>query len=427
MFNSWSIAQENLNRMCVTTLKGNMSVKPGEFQIKSTTVPNAATQSMQSYYDYLYIAQSENSDISNVYVNGKALLYVKYTVRVFRLGNSIDKCVFVVKVLEDNREDIPYGSEVVYAYGKQQIVCDSVVSMFDDGYIYKMRGGYYYSTYKSATEPSVTSKIVFAEPKKYKTTDRDLVDFRTDCGNLSVGDVYHYSERVDDIKGHYYYLYRDELMPYTVLIIDGEIVELFGIYTDENFRLKYSFNGKHWMAVADDYFWVDGAMKSVEGYSISDFLIANNGDYYYKASKKGKEDVSETIVKNGELIRKKANVGLFCLNAQQQLKSHFLSGGQCYVYENGDITRKTDEYRSIYYKDDNIKGQKITITSNDGTNKLSYVNGKAGVEINGEQMTSSVPFQVFFDKINNCFSWNAIEINPQGITELVVYRYSLKK
>lgn len=427
MFNSWSIAQEKLNRFCITTLNGDLSVKQGEFQIKSTDVLSPTTQPWQNLNDYLYVAQSEHTPLSNVYVNGKAMLHMKYTVRVFRLGSTVDNCVFVLKVLEKDRVEIPYGTETVYAYGKQQIICDSIINLFDDGYIYKLRGNYYYSTYKSATEPELTSKIVIADPKKYKASDQTLVDFRLDCANLSEGDVYHYCEGTNGSKSHYYYLYRDEYMPYSVLVIDGKIVELFGIYSDDTFKLKYSFSGKHWMAVADDYFWVDGQMKSIKGYSISDFLISDNGDYYYKASKTGKEESCETIVKNGKIIRKNANVGLFCLNAKQQLKFHFLAGGQCYVYENGIIKCMTDEYGSTYYKADNIKGQKITITSKDGLNKLYYVNGEEGVEINGQPFTNSVPFQVRFDKFNNCFVWNAIEHNQQGCTELVIYRYYLKK
>lgn len=427
MLSSWSAAQENLNRFCVTTLNGNLSVKQGEFQIKLTSVPNPTAQSMQDYNDYLYVAQSDNSDISTVYVNGKALLHMNYSVRIFRLGSSVDNSVFVVKVLERDRNEIPYGSETVYAYGKQQFICDSVIDLFDDGYIYKLRGKYYYSTYKNAMESAATTRIVYPEPKRFVASDRPRIEFGPGCDKLSEGDVYHFSEAALGSKSHYYYLYRDEYMPFTVLIIDGKIVELFGIYSDETFQLKYSFDGNHWMAVAGDYFWVDGQMKSIKGYSISDFLISDNGDYYYTASKKGQEETSETIVKNGNVIRKNANVGLFCLNAQQQLKFHFMSGGQCYVYENGAINCMTDEYSSIYYKDDNIKGQKITITSKDGLNKFSYVNGEEGVEINGLQMTNSVPFQVRFDKYNNCFVWNAIEINHKGTTELVVYRYNIKK
>ena len=63
--------------------------------------------------------------------------------------------------------------------------------------------------------------------------------------------------------------------------------------------------------------------------------------------------------------------------------------------------------------------------STDGMHKLTHVTGREGVEIDGIRLTKSVPFQVVFDKNNNCFRWNAIEVNKVGKTDLVLYTYSL--
>ena len=188
--------------------------------------------------------------------------------------------------------------------------------------------------------------------------------------------------------------------------------------------MKFSYNGKHWMAVANDRFWVDGEMKYVEGYSISDFLISMTGDYFYKAYKNGEEEKGEILVMNGEIIRQQVITGHFALNAQQRLRFHFLAAGQWYVYDNGQISSVAKESNSVVYTDDLIDNLSIERMSPDGKHKMSYVTGRKGVTIDGVMMTESVPFQVVYDKEAKCFRWNAIEKNSKGLTELVVYKYA---
>ena len=189
--------------------------------------------------------------------------------------------------------------------------------------------------------------------------------------------------------------------------------------------MKFSYNGRHWMAVANDRFWVDGEMRFVEGHTISDFFVSNKGDYVYKASKKGEEEKGETLVLNGNIIRRQVIVGHFALDAQQQLRFHFLAAGQWYVYEDGQINSVTKESNSIQYADDLIDNLPIDKFSTDGAHKLSYVTGQNGVVIDGVRMAESVPFQVVYDKNEKCFRWNAIEVNREGRKDLVIYTYSL--
>ena len=166
-------------------------------------------------------------------------------------------------------------------------------------------------------------------------------------------------------------------------------------------------------------------MKSVEGYTISDFLVTNDGDYIYKASKIGEEDKGETLVMNGEIIRRQVIIGHFALNNQQKLRFHFLAAGQWYVYENGQINSLNKESNFILYTDDLIDNLTIDKYSFNGMHKLSYVTGQKGVEIDGVKVTNSIPFQVVYDKEGKCFRWNAIETNKEGKTDLVIYKYSL--
>ncbi|MCR5658351.1 MAG: hypothetical protein K6G25_03390 [Bacteroidales bacterium] len=416
-------SQDRLKRERVETLEGFLSVKEGEFQAERDVMPANMAHSMTTYYNYLYVSKNEKSGMSTIYANGKVLLPYRYVVRPFRMGNTWNDCVFVLKYFENDSYEIAYGMEVVYAYGVQQTVCDSVVSITNDGYVYKLNDEYYYSTYNKQMSTGQTAQIVWLEKKTFKESDRPMLSSKSvDC-MLSEGDVYY--SCVGKSATHYYYLYRDKYMPNTVLIVDGEPIELFGQYTYEDLKVKFSYNGRHWMAVANDRFWVDGEMKLVEGYSISDFLISNKGDYVYKASKNGEEDKGETLVQNGDILRRQVIVGHFAFTTQQKLRFHFLAAGHWYVYEDGQINSVTKESNSVFYPEDLIDNLPIDKFSADGMHKLSYVTGQKGVEIDGVRMTESVPFQVFFDKNDKCFRWNAIEVNREGKTDLVVYTYSL--
>lgn len=425
-FCQFSIAQSNnnVNRICLESLEGFLTVNQGEFQADYNLLPNV-TRSASTYYNYLYIARNEKSGMSSIYTNGKLFLQLRYIARAFRVASTWNESIFAVKYFEDDQKEIGYGMEVVYAYGTQQQICDSVISITNDGYVFELNGIYYYSTFKQGVSIGEISQIVWPERRVFKEADRAMLSSNGINCRLSEGDVYYRSTGKRKENIHYYYLYQDKYMPHTVLVIDGKLVELFGEYTDESFRLKYSYNGNHWMAVADDHFWVDGEMKSVEGYTITDFLISNNGDYIYKATKNGEEDKGETLVMNGEIIRRHVIIGHFALNAQQKLRFHFLAAGQWCVYDNGQINSVAKESNSVLYTDDLIDNLAIDKYSSDGMHKLSYVSGKAGVEIDGVRVAESVPFQVVYDKKDKCFKWNAIETSMEGKTELVIYKYSL--
>ena len=416
-------SQDRLKRLRMETLEGFLSVNQGEFQAEYNVLPNMNTHSMTAYYNYLYVARNEKSGMSTIYANARPLLPYKYEVRVFRIGSTWKDCVFVLKYFEPDSYEIGYGMETVYAYGVQQMVCDSVLSVTNDGFVYKLNDEYYYSTYSKQTSLGQVSPVVWLEKRTFVAPVKSQLSSKSVECMLSEGDEYYSCYGKSAM--HYYYLYRDKYMPNTVLVVDGEPVELFGEYTYENLRMKFSYNGRHWMAVANDRFWVDGEMKLVEGYTISDFLISNKGDYVYKASKNGEEEKGETLVLNGDIIRRQVIGGHFALDAQQKLRFHFLAAGQWYAYEDGQINSVMKESNSVLYTDDLIDNLPIDKFSTDGMHKLSYVTGQKGVEIDGARLTESVPFQVIYDKNEKCFKWNAIEVTPEGKTDLVIYTYQL--
>ncbi len=413
-----------LERISLVTLDGYYSVKEGEFQAKATLETDNSIYAKGIYYKTLYVAKRERSGLSNVYFGGQPHLSLKTVVRPFLTTEAWKTSVFVIKYLDKDSPSIGYGMETVYARNVMQEICDSVVSVGDDGFVYKIGRKYYYTKYKGVVSASQPRQIVWPERMVYGNEGQYVFIPKEDAARLSKGDVYHFSYWDEKTVGHYYYVYRDEYMSNSVLVIDGKAVELHGVYSDNDIKLKYSFNGEHWMAVAGQYYWIDGKIKHVKEWQISDFFVNDEGDYFFKAGKIGDDLKKEIIVANGEIIRKDAYVGYFNLNAMQKLTFHFFSGGQCFVYEDGVITNKTEEYVSYFYEADRIDGMNIRIMTNNN-HILEYVTGGTGLFIDGERVVLTKPYQVFYDSKHNFFRWNSIEPNDEGKIELVIYKYYL--
>jgi len=419
---SLSIAQlpENLSRNVLKKILVYEEVEYGNFQVDLSKAVNYSEQVGEMWFPYIFVTKNKYSEKGNLYVDGGSLLSNRnFQVRTYRIGPTSNKSIFVMKSLDDTNDDIGMGMELVRAYGFFYPVCDSIIDLSDDGYVYQQKGTYYYSPYRTIYDNKPMSfPITWAERKVFETKDK--LRFTKDAySRLSKGSVYH-----ESADGHYYYLYRDQYMPNTVLVVDDVYVELFDKYDDADFKLKFSFNGKHWMAVGNDCFWVDGQLKSVEGYSITDFVITNDGHYGYKAIRKGAENEGEAVVVDGQLIRRNAKVSYFALDAKGHLKFRFLSGDRLLQYENEKVTDVTGQFESVYFPEDQQVGQVVTVQSNDGLHKLTYQKDKPGVNIDGVQLTESVPCFAVMDEKNNCFVWNAIEKKGEE-TELVIYKYTI--
>lgn len=400
-------------------------VEYGLFQVELPKAVSFSDQAGSFIIPYMCVSSNKYSGTGNIYESGHSVISQRtMKVRAYRMGASMDKSILVLKCMERDAYDIGYGMETVRAYGVFHPNCDSVISLSDDGYIFSQKGKYFYSAYgKSMLEGSAQAvPITWLEKKVYEGQDKLLNPKKASSfERLSKGDVYH-----ESADGHYYYLYRDEYMPNTVLVIDDAFVELFDQYSDEDFRLKFSLNGSHWMAVGRECFWIDGEIKSVKGYSITDFLITNEGHYGYRAAKIGAKSEGEAIVVDGQIIRRNAQVCYFALDTFGKLKFRFLSGDRCLQYENEKVDDVTEMLQSVWYPDGEQNGRVVNVQSENGRHKLSYQKGVPGVEIDGKRMTESVPCQAFMDEKNNCFVWNAIEKNGEK-TELVIYKYFLRK
>lgn len=427
----WVGAQSRVNpsRTIVEIVKYNDSVELGTFVVAPNVVYSSSAQVDYSPYVSLYFARNKFSDFDNIYVNKRKVFNDwRMRARTFKTGSTMDSSIYVLKNMQRDLPNMTYGSEAVYAFGKQQVSGDSIVDLADDGCVFRvkekdrMRNRYYYVPFRRGPGKPTPTPITWLEKKIFRSEDQ-LAPYEKgmDCSRLSNRSIYHISA-----DGHYYYLYRDDFMPNSVLCVDGKSVELFDVYTDDELRLKFSYDGKHWMAVGDGFIWVDGKMKSVQGYSIADFMVTNDGHYICRACKAGEETKGETVVVDGQVIQRDAFIGYFNLNSQQKLKYHFLAAGHCYVYEDGKIKDMTEVSRTALYKDDLIDGQAVKMYTKGGSHYMSYVVGQEGVVIDGKQVAASIPFQVILDEKEGIFRWNAIEWTGDKML-LVVYTYQIGK
>ena len=419
---AWAQMPEHLTRSVLEIVPDNEMVSYGEFQSELLKMGDYKTTAEGYWFAYLYTVRNKYTDKCNIMINGKPLFVNRnMRVRTYRIGPSLDRSIFVFKNMDGEADDIGYGMELVRAYGISQQICDSVLMLNDDGFVYYSEGKCFYSPYRRIYDnPTETVPVAWLERKVFDNEKQQLPPEKAAAfERLSKGAVYY-----ESFNGNYYYLYQDRYMPYTVAVINNTVVELFDVYNEDNFKLRFSYNGQHWMAVGKECYWIDGAIHSIKGFAITDFVITDNGHYGYKAYQKGASETGEIVVVDGQIIRRNAKVCYFGLNAEGKLKFRFVSSGRYLQYENEQITDVTDNLAYTYYPDNPLNGDVVTVQSNDGKHKLTYQVDTPSVKVDGVEMAKSVPCSAIYDERNHAFIWNAIE-NKGGKTELVVYKYTV--
>lgn len=393
---------ESLTRNVVSTIDGNEIIKPGEFQMELLKGALFDDSDESPWFSYVYAVTNKYTEKSNIYVNDRPKVVNRsVSVRTYKISPRFTNCIFVVKNTGPAENDMGSGMELVFTNGIIHPVCDSVLHVNDDGYVFSSQGTCYFSPYKSHLDVKANVIPVVWPVKK--------------------GDELSYVSS----EGHSYSLCRDKYMPYTVLTVDGTPFELFDVYNEDNFRFKFSYDGRHWMAVGKECYWVDGVLKSVAGHAIMDFVINNDGHYGYTARKLGATGNGCVVVADGKIIRRNAQVCYFDLSADGKLKFRFVAGGRCLQYENDVVTDETDNLTSTYYPNNRLNDAPVTVLSKDGSHKLTYQPGTPAVMIDGEKVASSVPCFAIFDDRNSAFLWNAVEYRD-GKNELVIYKYKVK-
>lgn len=419
---SYAQKSMHLTRSVLVSVPDNEMVKYGEFQIDLHKSVDFRSKEEGYWFPFVYTLKNKYSDACNIMVGENPLIVNRnMVVRTYKIGPSLDKCIFVIKSLEKESNDIGYGMELVRAYGVSQIVCDSILYLDDDGFVYLQGGNSYYSTYRTVYD-NQTGKdpVAWLSRKVFDNPSQDYPEEKAAAfDRLEKGAVY-----FDSPDGNYYYLYRDQYMPNTVLVVNNMVVELHDVYNENDFKLKFSYNGKHWMAVGKECYWMDGVLKSVDGFFISDFMVTNDGHYCYKASKLDAPQEGEVVVIDGQIVRRNAKVCYFSLNGEGKPKIRFATGGRYLQYENEKITDVTTNLVSTYYPDNELNGTEVSVLTNDGTHRLTYREGVPAVMIDGEKIAESTPCAAVYDEWNHSFLWNAIETRGEK-TELVLYKFEI--
>lgn len=413
-------SSEGLVRNVLVTVPMNEEVSYGEFQVELQKTWDFKGNQEGYWFSYLYATHNKFNHNQIIYCNDKPL-YVNRDIRLrmYRVSPTMDGTIFVLKSMEQAAKDIGYRMEAVSAYGITYPVCDTVVHIDDDGFISYINDKYQYTKYRSSVEEKVMAvPVVWPERKVYDGNDLGMpAERKALFSHLEKGAVYY-----DGSEGHYYFLHRDRFMPNTVLVVDNNPVELFDVYTYDNFRLKYSHNGKHWMAVGNECYWVDGMMRSVEGYEISDFVVNNDGHFAYMASPKDSDKRKAVVVADGQILRRNAQVCYFGLNEEGKLKFRFLSGGRILQYENGEVADVSSSLVNVSYPNSPFFDRPVVVQSKDGTHKMTYQKDIPGVVIDGERVSESIPCYAIYDEWNSAFIWSAIEESGDKV-DLVIYRY----
>lgn len=432
---SFSQQPENLSRNVLATVPENENVEFGEFQVELMKTHDYKASDDGYWFSFVYTTKNKYTDKCNIMLNGRNALLQNRNMRVrtYRIGPSSAKSIFVLKNMDKEVDDIGMGMEVVRAYGVPQLIVDSILYLNDDGFVFLLDGKTYYSPYQIFID-----KPVYREPAAWlmrKTYVKDSVSFAPEKASafnrLQDGSTY-----FEASNGFYYYLYRDQYMPNTVLVVNNKSYELFDVYDENSFDFRFSYNGQHWMAVGRKekqvdgetktivHYWIDGELKSVEGFVITDFLVSDDGHYSYKAYKDGAPENGEVVVVDGRVVRRNAKVCYFGLNSFGQLKFRFISNDRYLQYENDNITDVTTDLYSTYYPDNSYNGREIVVKSSDGLHKMVYQKDKQSVKIDGVEVSKTTPCFAVYDEGEKMFIWNAIE--SQGLkTELVIYKYKV--
>ena len=208
---------ENLTRNVLMSIDGNEIINPGEFQMELLKGALFDDKNENPWFSYVFTVTNRFTDKSNIYVNGHPKVVNRsVSVRPYRIGPRFENCIFVIKNTGPAESDMGSKMELVYANGIIHPVCDSVVYINDDGYVFLSNGVCYYSTYKKQLSDRITYVPVVWPMKN--------------AGEFS----YKSSE------GHFYSVVRDKYMPFSVLVVDGTPFELFDVYNEDNFRFKFS-------------------------------------------------------------------------------------------------------------------------------------------------------------------------------------------
>lgn len=358
--------------------------------------------------EFVAIVRNDHNDIVGLLRNeGLEKLPQNSNIRKIKIGYDND-CVVVNKT--QNLTEIIINN-IVKRY-------DTIVDLFENGYVYGSSGFFYYRDYNADISNSGTTAYCVPKRTVLANNKEVYVEFsdKPFIIHLNEGyEVYTLTEK------HYYFIYKTSLMEQAVIIVDGKGYVLDGDYN--SLRFKFSANSKNWILCCDDYLLINGARFNVKDKIIRDFFINNNGEFACILDYKIDNKTTSDLCINGIMHLK--NVELFSLqlmNANEWIykykKGDKFFEGNGYFYK--DYTNKSFyfDYEDVYrYSND------IFLKSDDEKHYYSYKSVDDGsVNIDGNNITTNRPHSVFWDKKKKAFVWtnyqnNALYLNTYNVNK----------
>lgn len=394
----------NIKRNVIINLDEECHVSDNEFVYNYRDVKSKRLYKK----DFLAILRNDDNDIIGFLHNeGVVKLSAGNDVRKIKVGYSND--FIVVNKLQTSME---------LNINNCIIKHDTIVDLFENGYIYGVSGAFYYRKYCSDTLNE--GVMVYHVPQKSVLNDDKEIPVK-------------FSERPFDIhldKGHeifvsteehYYFIYQTSLMEHAVVIVDGNGYVLDG--NCKNLRFKYSANYNNWIICCDDYLLVNGVKFSIKDKTIRDFFINDHGEFACILDYITDDENTSDLYINGKLHLR--NMKIFALQLMDvtewiyryEKREKFYEGNG-YVYK--DYTNKTFyfDYNDVWkYNED------VLMKSDDGKHVFSYKSEDDGsVVIDGKKIKTNRPYSVFWNNSKQAFVWttyenNALYLNMYNITK----------
>lgn len=396
---------DHLTKTPILSIKDYQYISLGEFKVDMSDYNNKK---------FVVIRNKNNNETIIIVGNNTPNLY-KDSIRILEAGYEPEDVRIIV-----TKDDRVNGGEKIekLVVNNKTNVYDSIVYVYDNGFILKNDGYYYYKNFNDESK----SLYNILERKKVGKNQNTIVGYEDSVFMiyLPIGHEYYQST-----LGHFYYLYTDNLIDYTVLVVDGKEYKL----NDKNhdIQLKFSPYGNHWIAVYGNTLLIDGDMKCIKDlHNVRYIHVTDNKIYGYVASSLENSSENDYVIINGNTIVKNVNVvDLFFEEENWSLK--FRKNQYYYKCDKNEISDITDEMNIKYFPQNLTGKESFVVKSTDGKHVLEYRYDRPFAIIDGKNFGNSVPFYATWNEEFNSFYWNTVEEKPGGKSELVIYKYRVSK
>ena len=361
-----------------------------------------------------YFVIVRDADDNVVYVkmnNHKLNLPQAYPVELLRAGFVKPDFVYIEKRSSTTPDDNGFKYYLHVAdkiYGPN----DGFYELFPNGYIYKNKDRYSFVGYGD----NLFSMKGFEILDKADFID-DYVSYKWNDTTLKFkpkNDVIYYKTH----GGHYYQLYKDDLMENTLMVVDGNGYELDGAV--DSLMIKFSQDGSHWIVARPYNIMVDGVTVNRTIEKVKQVAIKNNGEYAFTVEGKLMED--KVYFGDDEFV---TGVNMIWLSVDENdCFNYIFRSRHGYFYGvDAEITCINDKMVKYYYPDVFDPKTVFTVKSDDGKHSFVYRYDMPFIMLDGKRVDCpSIPHYAKWDEEDGCFIWNAIEDQ-----NLYMYKIAVRK